>query len=47
MIPTTTILDYPTGTAATNFSKKFHAFAVAEEFAFRDHHEVEIPDAYE
>ena len=47
MKPATTILDQPTGTAATNLSKKFHAFAVAEDFAFRNHHDVEIPDAYE
>ena len=30
-----------------NLGKKFHAFAAVEDIAFRTHHAIGMPDAYE
>jgi hypothetical protein len=47
MTPASTFLVQPSGTAATNLGKKFHAFLAVEDIAFREHHAIEMPDVYE
>lgn len=47
MTPASTFLVQPSGTAAVNLGKKFHAFLAVEDIAFREHHAIEMPDAYE